>query len=168
MPSQHTANAKGAERRTSRIDCNAMARRDVAANHHRFLLPLAIVLLVVATVYAYSTSLRAPFHFDDRSGIVENVTIRTLWPLFGDTGVLHPPPLSPVGSRPVVNVSLALNYALNDVLGVDNGGPWAPLSYRAFNITVHLTSAFLLFGVIRRTLRHGAIGEKFATAADRT
>lgn len=143
-----------------------MARRDAAAKHHRFFLPLAMGLLVVATFAAYSTGLRAPFQFDDLDGIVENVTIRTLWPLFGDTGVFHPPPQSPVGSRPVVNVSLALNYALNDVLGIDNGGPRAPVSYRVLNITVHLTSAFLLFGVIRRTLRHGAMREKFAATAD--
>lgn len=162
MTSQHTADAQGLERLTSRIDCDAMANVD-----HRFLLPLTLVLLVVATVAAYSTSLLAPFHFDDIGGIIDNATIRTLWPVVGETSVLHPPARGPVVHRPVVNVSLALNYALNGVLGVDNGGPWAPLSYRVFNITVHLISAFLLFGVIRRTLRHGTGGETFASNADR-
>ena len=129
-------------------------------------LPLALGLLVVATFAAYSTSIRAPFQFDEIVGIVENVTIRKLWPIFGDPGVLHPPASSPLVHRPVVNVSLALNYALNDALGIDNRGPWAPFFYRVVNITVHLASAFLLMGIIRRTLRHGAMGEKFADVAD--
>src|SRR5438552_1712119 len=138
----------------------------LSVEHHRFLLPLAMALLVVATFAAYSTSLRAPFQFDDLVGIVDNVTIRTLWPIVGESSVLHPPARSPVVHRPVVNVSLALNYALNEVLGIDNGGPWAPCSYRVFNLAVHLISALLLFGIIRRTLRHGATGKKFAAVAD--
>ena len=134
--------------------------------HHRSLLPLAMALLVVATFAAYATSLRAPFQFDDLVGIVENVTIRKLWPLLGDTGPLRPPVRTPVVHRPTVNASLALNYAFNDVVGIDNRGPWAPFFYRVVNITVHLASAFLLMGIIRRTLRHGWIGEKFANVAD--
>jgi tetratricopeptide (TPR) repeat protein len=125
-----------------------------------------MALLVAATVAAYSTSLQAPFQFDDSVGIADNVTIRTLRPLLGDTGPLHPPARSPLTHRPVVNVSLALNHALNEGLGIDNSGPWAPFSYRVFNVTVHLISAFLLFGVLRRTLRHGAMGAKFAAGAD--
>ncbi len=132
----------------------------------RMKLPLALGLLVVATFAEYSASLRAPFQFDDLDGIVENVTIRKLWPIAGDDGVLHPPARSPVVHRPIANVSLALNYAVNDAIGVDNRGPWAPLSYRIFNIAVHLMSAFLLVGVIRRTLRHGALGRTFGDSAD--
>src|SRR5436190_6039134 len=129
-------------------------------------LPLAMTLLVVATFAEYSTSLRAPFQFDDIVGIVDNVTIRKIWPLLGDTGPLRPPARSPFVHRPVVNASLALNYAFNDVVGIDNRGPWAPFFYRVVNITAHLVSAFLLLGIIRRTLRHGRIGEKFADVAD--
>ena len=56
---------------------------------HRFALALAV--LVVATCAAHSTALRAPFQIDDIWGIVDNATIRTLWPVTGDVSVLRPP-----------------------------------------------------------------------------
>lgn len=42
---------------------------------------VASTLLVLATVAAYSNSLRCPFVFDDVHDIVDNPSIRSLWPL---------------------------------------------------------------------------------------
>jgi tetratricopeptide (TPR) repeat protein len=71
--------------------------------------------------------------------VLENPTIRHLWPL---SDALSPPPSQGgVTSRPLVNLSLALNYAWG---GTDVRG------YHVFNIAVHACSALLLFGIVRR------------------
>lgn len=68
------------------------------------------LILGLAALVAYRNSFEAPFVFDDHPSIQANPTIRRLWPLSG--------PLSPPGAgasvtgRPVVNLSLAVNYAL--------------------------------------------------------
>ncbi|MEP6618239.1 MAG: tetratricopeptide repeat protein [bacterium] len=61
-----------------------------------------------------------------------------------------------VSGRPVVNVSLALNYALNSALGVDQRpdplGPNKTIAYHLTNVLIHLLCGALLFLI----LRHGA------------
>ncbi len=101
---------------------------------------LAGGLLVVLTLAVYGTALRGPFLFDDTSAVLENPTIRRLWPI-GD--VLHPPPNSTVSGRPLLNLSFALNHALG---GLD------PFGYHAFNLLLHLLAGLALFGLVRRTL----------------
>ncbi len=101
----------------------------------------AAAVLVLAGLAAYHHSFGGPFIFDDPSSIVSNPTIRSLWPPWA--------PLSPpnaaitVQGRPVLNFSLALNYALS--------GPnvW---SYHALNLAIHLGAGLALFGIVRRTL----------------
>jgi len=98
---------------------------------------LALVLAVVA---AYANSLSAPFVFDDGFAIVRNPTIRQL----GRIGeVLSPPSGFAVCARPLVNLSLAVNYAVS---GLD---PW---SYHALNLVFHALATLALFGILRRTL----------------
>ena len=41
----------------------------------------AAVVLVAAVLASYANSLRGPFVFDDHSDIIDNPTIRHLWPL---------------------------------------------------------------------------------------
>ena len=80
------------------------------------------------------------FILDDVPAIVQNQDIRD-WSRFGS--VLMPERELPVAGRPLVNVSLAINYALG---GLDVRG------YHIWNIVVHLGCALLVFGVVRRTL----------------
>jgi tetratricopeptide (TPR) repeat protein len=101
----------------------------------------AFPLLVAAGLIAYHNSFRGPFVFDDIPAITWNTTIRTLWP---PSTVLSPPPRTAATGRPIVNLSLALNYALS---GYKVG------SYHVFNLSLHILSALVLFGVILRTLR---------------
>lgn len=105
-----------------------------------FTLRLGAALLVLAGVVTYWNSVSGPFLFDDRRSIVENASIRRLWPA---TDVLRPPRETPVGGRPAVNVSFAINYAIG---GLDVRG------YHRFNLAVHVLCGLLLFGVVRRTL----------------
>jgi protein O-mannosyl-transferase len=112
---------------------------------------------------AYANSLRVPFVFDDLGGILENTTIRSLWPPWG---ALNPPTDGgTVTSRPIVNLSLAINYAL---------GGFAVEGYHAGNILIHAAVALLLFGLVRRTLirprapewlRVNALGVSLASTA---
>ena len=88
------------------------------------------VLIALVAVVAYHNSLDGPFLFDDRGSIIENPTIRSLWPIWGP---LMPPTIGqPVGGRPVFNLSLAINYALGEL------DVWG---YHAMNLAVHVAAA---------------------------
>jgi protein O-mannosyl-transferase len=115
---------------------------------------LVAMCIVFAVVLAYANTISAPFIFDDHRGIIVNPTIRQLWPL---QEVLMPPAKATgAGGRPVVNLSLALNYAIG---GLDVRG------YHLFNIAIHACVALLLFGLVRRTLLLPGVRERFGPAA---
>jgi tetratricopeptide (TPR) repeat protein len=103
---------------------------------------LAGATIVAAAVAAYHGSFGGPFIFDDLPSIPDNPTIRRL----GDLGaVLSPPPGGyTVSGRPVLNLSLAINYALGGT------NPWG---YHALNLLIHALAGLTLFGIARRTLR---------------
>ncbi len=110
------------------------------------------VLVAAAVALAYLNTFRAPMVLDDLPNILENPTIRSLWPpwaaLFGQPG-------NATAGRPLINFSLALNWAVS--------GPevW---SYHLFNLAVHLLAAMALYAVARRIFLtpalHGAFGER--------
>ena len=115
---------------------------------------LAVAALLLAGLVAYHNSLSAPFLFDDDPSITDNPTIRTFWPPWGALS----PPMGGEGvtSRPVVNYSFAVNYALG---GLDVRG------YHAVNLAIHLGAALLLFGIVRRTLRQPVLRSHFGDHA---
>ncbi|MFI5233911.1 MAG: tetratricopeptide repeat protein, partial [Gemmatimonadales bacterium] len=127
-------------------------------------IPLA---LVAVTVLAYLPALSAPFVMDDVLGISSNPSIQRLVP---PTSAFTPPPNLPVSGRPVVNVTLAVNYAINAALGVDQrrdpDGTRKAIGYRLFNLLFHLCTAALLFGVLRRAIRERAIPDDWKPLAD--
>ena len=94
-------------------------------------------ILAAAAIVVYARTWSAPLLFDDKPAILDNPTIRhwstALWAP-DDTGA---------GGRPIVNLSLALNYAIS------REAVW---SYHAFNLAVHVLCGLLLFGIVRRSL----------------
>jgi protein O-mannosyl-transferase len=114
---------------------------------------LAAGAIIAVTVATYWNSLHGEFMFDDRVWIVENPSIKHLW-LLGD--VLLPADAAHVGGRPIVSLSLAVNYALGrlDVRG-----------YHAVNLAIHICAALVLFGVVRRTLVLPRLIARFGEAA---
>jgi tetratricopeptide (TPR) repeat protein len=116
------------------------------------LLAGAVIALAVAAVYA--NSLSTPFVFDDFMAITQNPTIRDLRRM----GDVLSSPLFATGAtgRPVVSLSLAINYALggNEVRG-----------YHLANLLIHALAALVLFGLVRRTLLRPALRERFGAAA---
>lgn len=128
--------------------------------NRRFFVCLSIVVLGIA---AYANSLEGPFLYDDDDSIVRNRSIRQLWPPWKAAWGRR---TSPTAGRPIVNLSLAINYAMG---GLDHR--WG---YRAFNLAVHLSCALVLFGIVDRTLRNltstgqsarRGVGPAFACAA---
>jgi protein O-mannosyl-transferase len=114
-----------------------------------------VAMIVAATFVAYRDALSAPFFFNDSSVVLENRSIRdlralgaVLSPAAGESGIMV---------RPVVNLSLALNYVF---------GGTSPAGYHAVNIVLHMLSALLLLGAVRRTLLAPAWGVHFAASSD--
>lgn len=113
-------------------------RREVPPRQAR---RVAAVIIGAAGLAAYAGSFSGPFVLDDPSSITANPTIRQLWPL-GD--VLATPQANVTAQgRPLLNLSLAVNYALSrhDV--------W---SYHLLNLMIHVLAGLTLFGLVRRTL----------------
>jgi tetratricopeptide (TPR) repeat protein len=102
---------------------------------------LAGGVIVLLALVVYWESFSVPFIFDDGPAISINPTIRHLWPLWG--------PLSPpvdgsgVTGRPLVNLSLAINYAF---------GGTSVRGYHLLNLSFHMLAGLTLFGLVRRTL----------------
>ena len=91
------------------------------------------LLIVAAGILAYANSFGGVFLFDDTWNIVEQPRIRQLWPVWD---LLQ-------SRRPVVSLSLALNYALGNL------NVWG---YHLVNLIVHILTALTLFALVNRTL----------------
>lgn len=111
------------------------------------------LLIVLAGLLAYSNSFRGPFIFDDWGAIEGNGTIRDLGNV---PAVFSAPPEQPTAGRPLVNLSFAINYALD---GLDVRG------YHAANLAFHLCCALLIFGIVRRTLALPCLHDLFGAQA---
>ncbi len=121
-------------------------------------IPVYAIVLIVAAVglAAYWNGLKAPFIWDDDPAIVSNPTIRSVLPL---SESLSPPLETPAAGRPLVNLSLAINYA---------AGNLNETGYHVWNLAVLIASALLLFGIVRLTLvglGHRRSGDGLALAA---
>lgn len=106
--------------------------------------------LVVAALAAYHNSFRIPFVFDDDAAVVTNSTIQKLWPPWEALS----PPINGGGvtGRPLVNFSLAVNYAI---------GGTSVRSYHAMNLGLHILVSLTLWGVLRRTWRQPVLQAAF-------
>jgi tetratricopeptide (TPR) repeat protein len=106
----------------------------------------AALLATIITV-VYGRAVDVPFIFDDFNSIQTNETIVSLWPLWSAEppfGPLNTPRSAPTTSRPIVNLSFALNYWFGEL---------NPTGYRWVNIALHICSAVLLAAIVRRTLK---------------
>ncbi len=101
-----------------------------------------LLLIVIAILGVYSNALSGPFIFDDEVSVEKNISIRTLWPLSSSLWAAQD---TPTAGRPIVNLTFALNYAFGrqDVAG-----------YHLVNVVLHILNAFLLYGLIDRSLKN--------------
>jgi protein O-mannosyl-transferase len=114
---------------------------------------LALAVIALAAVAVYSNSFAGALVFDDVPWITRNFSIRHLWPI-GE--VLFPPHAELIGGRPLVSLTLAVNYALGGL------NVWG---YHAVNLAIHILAAWTLFGITRRTLTLPQLDERFAPVA---
>jgi Flp pilus assembly protein TadD len=114
---------------------------------------LAGTTIVLAAVLAYQNSFAGVFILDDQTWIVDNPTIRQLWPI---RSWLIPRQAALLGGRPVIALTLAINYALGGT------NVWG---YHAVNLAIHVLAALTLFGVLRRTLTSPSLRDRFGSAA---
>lgn len=115
-------------------------------------LAAAAILSLVGTS-AYFNSFGGEFIFDDIQAILENPNIESIWPLSKSMSAPHE---TTVSGRPIVSLSLALNYLIS------SRRVW---SYHAFNLAVHVLAGITLFGIIRRTLLSGRLKDRFGQSA---
>lgn len=113
-----------------------------------------ILAVIVCSVYANSLQ-GGHFILDDQPSILDNFDIRQILPLWrGPEFVSNPA----VNNRPVVRLSLALNYAW---------GEFDIRGYRLFNLGIHLLCGLTLYGVVRRALLSAVFARRYsAVAAD--
>jgi protein O-mannosyl-transferase len=107
--------------------------------HRSFVAPRLALVLLVAAVHA--NGIFGKFIFDDLRSIVTNPTVHSLTPVWR---VLFGSDFATTAGRPLLNLSLALNYA------VSGKEPW---SYHVFNIAMHALVAWLMFEVVLKLFR---------------
>src|SRR6188768_1454379 len=74
---------------------------------------MVAIVLAICLGAVYGRALTVPFIYDDRSSILTNTSIKSLWPLVGTAkhpGPLTPPADLPTSARPLINLSFAVNY----------------------------------------------------------
>ena len=97
-----------------------------------------IILLVTAGAVIYANSVDSPFIFDDSVSVINNTSIRG-W----SSQMFAAGREVPTAGRPLVNASMAVNYAIG---GLDVRG------YHLWNIGLHLLCTALLFALVHCTL----------------
>ena len=132
---QHTRRRKPAAKAESRARLASLPVR---------LLP---GLVVLAGLVAYCNSFSGAFVFDDRVLILDNHLIRKLWPIWEVVSGAR---------RPVVNLTLAVNYACGEL------NVWG---YHAFNRAVHVLAGLALFGIVRRTFLRECLRDRYGPSA---
>lgn len=109
---------------------------------------LPALIVVALAVIAFSRSFDAPFIFDDYHVIPDNPYIRSLWPL---SRALTAPNNSTASGRPLVSLTLALNYAF---------GGLELWHWHAFNLALHVVNILLVLTLIQRLGRAPLIPDR--------
>jgi tetratricopeptide (TPR) repeat protein len=129
----------------------AVTRQGLVGSRWTRYLPATII--VCAAVVAYANSFNGAFVFDDIPWIIRDPSVHRLWPV---TDVLFSSNPNFVSGRPIINLTIAANYAVG---GVD------PRGYHAVNIAIHILAGLTLFGIVRRSLLAPVLGVQFAATA---
>jgi len=138
-----------------------------------WVVPACAGLIVLAALGAYHNSFSGTFLLDDIPAILDNPTIERLWPI---SEALRPPSGGyTVSGRPLLNLSLAIDYALyrTEPEGLDAAIPAGetsifmagPKGFHITNLVIHILTALTLFGLIRRTLLLDGVSHRWADSA---
>ena len=111
---------------------------------------LAFALIAGMILIAYSNTFTASFHFDDTPAIVDNSRIKHI--------TLENIQWALSTNRPVVDLSLMLNYQLSGLNVV---------GWHIFNIGCHMANSFLVYVLILWTLTLPALAAQYSEKAKR-
>jgi len=103
---------------------------------------LLLSLLAVVVILIYADTLTSPFIFDDIGNIRHNPHIRLT--SLSLKNLIRAAFLSPESSRPVANISFALNYYFNG---------FNLVGFHLVNIIIHLAGGFFLYFFSKATLK---------------
>jgi len=118
-------------------------------------LGLPLLVIVLAGLLVYSNNYQGEFIFDDFPAIVDNSAVKDLASI---RPLLRPvPDGGPLAGRPVVALSMALNYAIG---GLEVWG------YHLVNNLIHIMAALTLFGLVRSTLLLPCFAGRFGDKAN--
>lgn len=107
-----------------------------------YLIAGVVFLLFTAVAFAiYAPAIKGPFIFDDKPNILESQAIRLTD--FSFSGLQKAASEGRLRTRPVANVSFALNYLVHE---------YNVHGYHIFNIIIHAINGLLLFFLFRLTL----------------
>jgi protein O-mannosyl-transferase len=104
-------------------------------------------LIALACLTTYWNGLSGSFVYDDELAVIENRSIREWWRL---PDVFQAEQDSPTAGRPLVNLTLALNYALAEL---------AVRLYHATNLMIHILCALVVFELLHTTFALPSIPE---------
>ena len=111
---------------------------------------LHICLITILGILAYSNTFQVPFVFDDESSITQHHVIKNLHDyIFAGSEYRNNPNYNP--RRFIGYLTVALNYHWG---GINVTG------YHIFNLAVHITTALLVYVLVRLTLRTPFFGER--------
>lgn len=116
----------------------------------RFFNFFAFLIVAGMILIAYSNTFTASFHFDDNPAIIENAALKQPT-LDNFLGMFH-------GYRPVVNLSLFLNY---QVSGLNVVG------WHIFNISFHIVNSFFVYLLLLWTLELPSLSGRYGDSARR-
>jgi len=117
---------------------------------------LGFLTISLVACFLYLPTLRYEMIFDDYPCIIENESLHQLTPLFGSEGgygPLNPQPGTPLSARPLVSVTLALNYYF---------GQTDPFGYRLVHLILHVAVGLILWSILANTLRQPCFQNRFA------
>ena len=122
--------------------------KKLAFHDSRYFNLAAFGLIAVMVLIAYSNTFTASFHFDDIPSITDNATIKQ-----ASAGNIFK---IISGARPVVYLSIMLNYQLSGLNVV---------GWHVFNIGIHIANGFLVYLFILRTLTVASLKARYAGQA---
>ncbi len=112
---------------------------------------LGPLLCLIMGAVVYGGSLDVPFYLDDYRNILDNPVLRL--DELSLSGLQNVVAGSTLRTRPVANITFALNYYVNQ----EN-----PAGYHLVNITIHILAAFFLYQLTLTTLATPALKGRFA------
>jgi tetratricopeptide (TPR) repeat protein len=127
-----------------------MKNSNSSVSYHSKYGTVLLSLLLIAVILIYTDTLTTPFIFDDINNIRDNPHIRI--PSLSIKNLAWAGFMSPISSRPIANISFALNYYFSG---------YNLVALHLVNILIHLATGVFLFFLAKATLKTPALRSRY-------